>query len=404
MSNCKKTPFRKEYDAIICGGGVAGCAAAIACARNGLRTALIENQVVLGGLATSGIVLIYLPLCDGKGNMVIQGLSRTFIERCNDYGPSEINPAWNASGNVAPGRNNRFYAYFSPASFMLTLDEMMEENQVDVWFDTRLTGVKMAPGGNSVKKICIDNKSGHGELSAKVFIDATGDADLVFFAGKELHCAGNAEVIWAIERREKQDSTSYTFGKGVSTLISADDLDDLTIAPGINGKLLSRYMLATRKRYKKELLKSYAGSESRKDRYPLMLPGMAPLRHTRCIIGEYMLEKKDENTFLEDSLGVITDWRKGGVLLEVPLRSFIPKGLKNVLAAGRTLSASGDAWEITRVIPCAAMTGEAAGESAAMFIREKKKDLRLLEVKKLQTLLREKCSFPIHINEIYTEK
>ena len=117
-----------------------------------------------------------------------------------------------------------------------------------------------------------------------------------------------------------------------------------------------------------------------------------------------MLEKKDENTFLEDSLGVITDWRKGGVLLEVPLRSFIPKGLKNVLAAGRTLSASGDAWEITRVIPCAAMTGEAAGESAAMFIREKKKDLRLLEVKKLQTLLREKCSFPIHINEIYTEK
>lgn len=388
--------FHKEYDAIICGGGVAGCAAAIACARNGLKTALVENQLLLGGLATSGLVLYYLPLCDGNGKQVIKGLSHTFLERCNEFGPAEINPNWKKGGN-----GNRLAAYFSPPAFVMTLDRMMEENGVDVWFDTRITGVKMAGGkGNRVSRICVDNKSGHGEISAKVFIDATGDADLVYFTGRELHQAPNSRVTWVIERREKMDSTHFTFGAGVSTLICAENLNANSVPPGVNGKLVSGYMMETRRKYKELLDESAKNGEDRKSRYPISLPSMAPLRHTRCIMGEYMLEEKDENASFEDSIGVLTDWRKCSNLMEVPFRALIPRDLSNVLAAGRTVSAKEDAWEITRVIPCAAMTGEAAGEAANLFIRKKCRSFREMDVKKLQKVLREKYDFPIHYDEI----
>ena len=57
--------FLKEYDAAVCGGGVAGIAAALASARRGMNTVLIEKTILPGGLATSGLVLVYLPLRDG---------------------------------------------------------------------------------------------------------------------------------------------------------------------------------------------------------------------------------------------------------------------------------------------------------------------------------------------------
>ena len=59
-----------HYDVVVCGAGVAGVAAAVAAARAGAKTAVIEKQCLLGGLATSGLIYIYLPLCDGNGKIV----------------------------------------------------------------------------------------------------------------------------------------------------------------------------------------------------------------------------------------------------------------------------------------------------------------------------------------------
>ena len=61
-----ETRRMQEYDVIVVGGGVAGVAAAVAAARNGAKTLLMEKQVVLGGLATIGLISWYEPLCDGK--------------------------------------------------------------------------------------------------------------------------------------------------------------------------------------------------------------------------------------------------------------------------------------------------------------------------------------------------
>ena len=59
--------FSKKYDIAVAGAGIAGCAAALAAARRGCRVALIEKQALIGGLATSGLIFVYLPLCEGHG-------------------------------------------------------------------------------------------------------------------------------------------------------------------------------------------------------------------------------------------------------------------------------------------------------------------------------------------------
>ena len=77
----REIPVWGEYDVIVVGGGVAGVAAAVAAARNGARVCLIEKAHALGGLATLGLVVYYLPLCDGRGNQVIGGLGEEIITK-----------------------------------------------------------------------------------------------------------------------------------------------------------------------------------------------------------------------------------------------------------------------------------------------------------------------------------
>jgi hypothetical protein len=100
------------------------------------------------------------------------------------------------------------------------------------------------------------------------------------------------------------------------------------------------------------------------ERDVIAIPGMAQYRTTRHIIGEYELTAADEEKHHEDSVGAIGDFRKKYVHYEIPYRCLYNKHFPNMLAAGRIISASGDGWEVTRVIPPAALTGQAAGVAA----------------------------------------
>ncbi len=379
--------FTKNYDIAICGGGVAGCAAAISAARMGLKTVLIENCVFTGGLATAGLVLVYLPLCDGQGRQVVFGLSDLFLKLANQYGPADIPTDWHEGGH-----HKRLQVYFSPASLVLTLDELLQKHGVDLWFDTRIIGTETDNG--RVTAVQVANKSGCGKICAKVFVDATGDGDVVHFAGGECITARNALVTWVIEHREAQNSSAFTFGKDISTLIVADDLQNNSTPPGIDGKTVSDFLLRGRNRYRSYLQKDYeGGTETRKSRYPVVLPSMVPMRHSRCIKGQFVLNNGMEHTHFDDSIGLATDWRKVDSVWEVPYRTLLPETLTGVLAAGRCTSACDDAWEVTRVIPNAAMTGEAAGIAAGLSVLNGILPHQL-DVKLLQKELR-KYNFPI---------
>ncbi|OQA77252.1 MAG: anaerobic glycerol-3-phosphate dehydrogenase subunit B [Lentisphaerae bacterium ADurb.Bin242] len=385
--------FCKKYDVAVCGGGIAGCAAAIAAARRGMKTILMENSVIPGGLATSGVVLVYLPLCDGKGHQTIFGLSEKFLRLSNRYGPADVPQDWSKGGDC-----NRLQVYFSPASFVLTLDELLSESGTDLWFDTKIIGVETE--NSRVKRIGVANKSGIGNIEAEVFIDATGDADVAHLAGNPCHLGKNALVSWFVEHRENGRSSEFTFGNDVSTIILADPLPMETTPEGIDGRTVSEFVLRGRERYRKMLADDYRnGMETRKTRYPLVLPTMVPLRHSRCIRGKFVLDTGMAWKNFNDSIGLAPDWRRDGHVWEIPYRTLLPENLKGLLAAGRCISAKEDGWEITRVIPVAAMTGEAAGVAAALSVMNGVSPDEL-KVSLLQKELKETCGFPLFYEDI----
>ena len=82
----KQIPVYGEYDVAVVGGGIAGIAAALAASRHGAKTVLIEKQFALGGLATLGLVTIYLPICDGCGRQVSFGIAEELLKLSMKYG------------------------------------------------------------------------------------------------------------------------------------------------------------------------------------------------------------------------------------------------------------------------------------------------------------------------------
>jgi hypothetical protein len=382
--------FTKKYDIAIAGGGVAGCAAALAAARRGARTVLLEKNVYAGGLATAGLVLVYLPLCDGHGQQASFGIAEELFHIANMYGPAD-EPAWWSSG--------RFESYFSPASFVLALDKLLTDAGVDLWFDTVITDVEK-DAENNVCALQVFNKSGLGRIEADVFIDATGDADVAYMAGNECLCATNSLVTWVVEHRERQQSSVFKFGQNISTLIAAEPIEDVHTESGVNGRMVSEFLLKSRLKYRKMLDSDYGENlETRKTRYPLILPSMAPLRHTRCIKGKTILQPDCEWQSVPDSIGLAADWRRVGKVWEIPYSTLLPDNLKGIIAAGRTTSALDDAWEITRVIPVAAMTGEVAGVAAAMSVDMNVKPDEL-PYEKLAWELENNCNFILKCNQL----
>ena len=148
--------FSADYDVAVVGGGVAGAAAALQAARSGKKTVLIEKTVLLGGLATSGLVYIYLPLCDGCGHQVTCGISEELLRNSLSYGPGEIPPNWRHEKNAPEQR--RLMCRFSPASFMLSLEELLLRENVDIWYDTLVCGVELS--GRRVSALIVENEAG----------------------------------------------------------------------------------------------------------------------------------------------------------------------------------------------------------------------------------------------------
>lgn len=116
---------------------------------------------------------------------------------------------------------------------------------------------------------------------------------------------------------------------------------------------------------------------------PVTIATIPQIRMTRKIIGEYVLSDKEMHTFFEDSIGMVSDWKKRGPIYEVPFRTLYNSNVKNLICAGRCISVNETMWDIMRVIPCCAVTGQAAGTAAAIT-----DDFSKLNVNELQDVLR----------------
>ena len=149
---------------------------------------------------------------------------------------------------------------------------------------------------------------------------------------------------------------------------------------GLDGKELSEQTcLSHRSTYNDFLNKR----QDDPDCVPTCIATIPQIRMTRKIIGEYILSETEEHTYFEDSIGMVSNWKKRGPVYEVPFRTLYSSEVKNLICAGRCTSVTETLWDVMRVIPCCAVTGQAAGLAAAMT-----DDFSTLKVSELQEKLR----------------
>ena len=166
----KNAPIVGEYDVVVCGGGPAGFIAAIAAARNGARTALVERYGFLGGMATMGYVNP-VSVFTYNDSQVVGGIPWEFVQKLENMGGGFIEKPL---GNVA----------FEQEHYKLLAQRMTLEAGVDLYMHSYLSGCVM--DGGRIAQIVIENKNGTEALSSKVFIDCTGDGDLAALASVEM--------------------------------------------------------------------------------------------------------------------------------------------------------------------------------------------------------------------------
>ncbi len=396
-----KLDFEKNYDVAVIGGGIAGVAAALQAARSGMKTVIIEKTVLLGGLATTGMVHYYLPICDGNGHQLTFGIAEELMHASIKYGPGTI-PEWRNSVNGT--QDQRFCAVFSPASFILALDEILLEAGVEIWLDTLVCSAEVE--NNRIAAVQCENTSGRGRITAKQFIDASGDSMLARRAGIPCHDEFNFLSVWSLFYDEKLKKTNmsdsvFMYIDGVPW--NPETAPEGTLFRGETGKNVTDFVLKGRKLLINQLTQAYENKDedyTRHNYYPLKVPAMPDFRKIYCIDAVYMYDSDDHDKDFEDSIGIAADWRRSGPAWVVPYRSMIPaNGLGSYLAAGRCTGAKGDGWEITRVIPTAAMTGQVAGLAAAMCI-EKGIEPCELPVRELQKELKEKYGFALTLADV----
>ncbi|HRU06840.1 MAG TPA: FAD-dependent oxidoreductase, partial [Candidatus Brocadiia bacterium] len=277
--------FDKSFDILVAGAGVAGVAAALEAARAGYRVALVEKTVMLGGLATTGLIHVYLPLCDGCGHQVTAGIAEELFHLSYKYGPGGVPPTWR-NPEPKPG-GQRYRTLFSPASFNLAMDEALEQAGVEIWLDTLICQTMME--GDRAAGVEVENKSGRGLLRARMIVDATGDADVAYRAGAPCRESGNWLSIWVLEISLEAARQAVAAGSGENLFkhFVHSEGGSRELAPpgggyrGTNGRDVTRIVLDGRKRILEKYKTRYAAGERPKDAYPIALPAMPTFRTTR---------------------------------------------------------------------------------------------------------------------------
>ncbi len=387
-----ETKITHSFDVVVAGGGIAGIAAALSSAREGKSTVLIEPSYILGGLATSGLVTIYLPLCDGEGHQVSFGICEELIRLSVKHGyENEDAPEWLGDGTIEERKKHRYRVQFNPHLFALEAEKLLLDAGVTIFYGTKVCGVDV--DDDIIKGAIVENKSGRSYIQCKAAVDATGDADLFDYAGDEtiLYEKQNVLAAWYYYVGSDGIQTLNQLGycespehEGKPTLINRR-------FTGIDGFDNSEMVQLSHQQMLNDIIKRRKEDAKL---YPSNTPSIPQLRMTRMIDGEYKLDINDMHKHFDTSIGMISDWRFKGPIYEVPFETLYTKKLKNVFAAGRCISVTQKMWDASRVIPPCAVTGEAAGIAAAKYV-----DNQDITYRDVQNVLIER-NVPLHEEDI----
>ena len=374
----------KQYDVAVCGGGFAGISAALAAAREGKKVVLFEKEYMLGGLGTSGLVTIYLPLCDGLGHQVSFGIAEELLKLSITYGAEDKYPEnWLDNIGTRTEKDKRYEVQYNAQLFAILAEKLLLENNVDIMYGSYVVDVEIE--NSKIKNLFVQNKSGKTAYSARSVVDATGDCDIAEFAKipTETFKQGNVLAAWYYFT----DKNGYHL-----QMVGASDVPEAERTGneskplvnnrfgGLDGEELSKMVCLSHEKTFEHWL---AKRETNPTAVISTIATIPQIRMTRKIVGEYELAHTEMHTYFEDSIGMVSNWKKRGPVYEVPFRTLYNKEMKNLIVAGRCTSVNETLWDVMRVIPCCAVTGQAAGTAAAMT-----DDFSALDVSKLQEKLK----------------
>ncbi len=383
----KSIPVKKQYDVIVCGGGVAGVAAAVSAAKNGLSTLLLEKSNILGGLGTLGLINLFVPMCNGRGKQIIFGLAEKWLRMSATLGWDTIPNEWK-NGEPNEPTNVRYIQRYSPAIFAYQLTEELKESGADILFDCMAVDPIM--DGNICTGVITESKGGTSFYPCRVLIDTTGDCDVLRRGGIPTVSGENfftfsAKMVTldsckqAIESNDIRNIYKSISG-GKVNLFGDNQPDDVPRWSGLSAEEVTDYIVRNHLLILKELKNT-----DRTTREIVTTPGMPQFRTTAHIKGDYSLKVVDAYRHFDDSVCAINDFEHRDHLFEVPLRALTRKDFPNIITAGRSADGTGYGWDLLRVIPPAILTGQAAGEAACLAIKTNvaiaNVDIRALQAK-----------------------
>jgi hypothetical protein len=430
-------PIYGEYEVAVLGGGPAGIAAAVAAARAGRRTLLIERYGFLGGMGTAAGVTNFCGLhANVHGNMhrVVQGIASELLSRIDRLGG--LNPPHLILGKI-------FAQAYDTAAYKIAADDLLVHHKVDILFHALGAGVVMQDARH-VDALMVETKAGRQAVRARVFVDCSGDGDLAAWAGAPFELGDNqghmlypsmmfrlngidpekAGDAWRTipDLMEKAVAAgAHTFPRkgaivrpqksGIEWRVNLTQLarEDGRAINGIEPDDLTRGEIDGRRQAIEafEFLRTVPGFEKS---YIVDLPPQLGIRETRRVVGGYMLSGEDVLgcASFEDSIGV-NGWPMeshvaGDVVFkfpsipqsrgfnELPYRMLVPERVDNLLVAGRCASMTHDGQSAARVSGACFAMGEAAGIAAALALSGNTIP-RDIAVEKLQQHLKEQGAF-----------
>lgn len=403
--NERMTPVKYHAQVIVAGGGPAGVMAAIAAARKGADTLLIERANCAGGIWTSGFLSWMLDVTNKNG------ILRELMNRLEQKG----------EGSFA--RDGNFIAY--PESVKLELDDMLEEAGVHVLYYTQV--VDAICSEKRLTHVILESKAGREAAEAQIFIDATGDGDLSAFAGCKYQIGrdengvtqpasliGLMTGVHADDVREFNNTLPYLSGPnakeclkkemervGITPSYSAPSFfhvaEDLwlvmtTHGYGVNAlnpsSLSEKTIEGRREMYAQQEALRKLGGPWKKLRIIATAPYIG-IRECRRVAGRYTVTVQDalEGKQHDDAVCRVTFgldvhplqanrsfYDETGTLkakpFDIPLRALESADIDNLLLAGRLISGDFLAHSSYRVSGDAATLGEAAGSEAARRVLE----------------------------------
>jgi hypothetical protein len=401
LESAKEINIYGSFDVIVVGGGCAGFTSAVAAARNGAKTLIIEQFPFFGGTATASL----MANINGYRNQVkpdelqtTKGIGEEVILKLKEVdgiGRSPY-PAASVHNDV---KNDMSYAFaIDTEKFKYITLKMVKEAGVHILFHTYF--VDVIKNGEKVTGVIIENKSGRQAVYGKVVIDTSGDGDVAYRAGVPF---------WQTKHDENMRLNDCLMYK-VSGYSNPEEIHGCeykdtmvlwgpTPGPrnGADGDELSEEEIKVRLSVYDDFEKKKEETPALKDAIVIDTGVLLGVRQTRFIEGLYKITAEDviEGKSFEDSIAMAANpiinyygYRRylEHVGYEIPYRCLLPQKIDGLIVAGRCMSSHQQAYESWRAMAHVMAIGEGAGTAAALAAKSNVQPKRL-DIKMLQNQL-----------------